>query len=533
MFPRYLMNFDLNRASADHADFIVIGSGIAGMYCALNLCEYGRVAVISKDKFPDGNSLYAQGGIAAAVGQGDSPAIHLRDTLAAGAGFCNLKAVKVLTEQGPAHIRKLMEIGVAFDKKANSICLTREGAHSIPRILHAGGDATGKIICQVLAEKLANTANISVLENTMAVDLLFQEGRCAGVLVLSKENRPYPIYSRAVVLASGGIGQLYEKTTNPPGATGDGIAMAVRMGAGTIHMEFVQFHPTMLDHENLQGFLISEAVRGEGAVLRNDKGERFMPKYHALADLAPRDIVTRAIYYEMSRSFSKGHSPKVYLDATGFARGFFKKRFPTIYAACNQLGINPCSDMIPVTPGAHYLMGGIETDTWGRTSIKGLFACGEVACNGANGANRLASNSLLECLVFGYRTAKAASCQYEARTPKIKPLTLKYTGQNTARVTKAKLQEYDRQLKKSMQTNVGVIRDARGLNSQMKFLKRLFPLLLSELGSREGLELQNKIVVSYLITQGALTRKTSCGAHYRSDAQSSSQSSDKQGFYPN
>jgi len=507
LFPRYLINFDCKTHLC--FDFIIIGTGIAGMYSALHLSEHGRVLLISKDNFPAGNSIYAQGGIAAAIDEKDSPTLHLKDTLSAGAGLCDIKAVKTLVEEGPVHIQNLLKMGVPFDRSSKKISLTQEGAHGIPRILHAGGDATGKVVCKVLSEQLQNKANVEILKNTMAVDLISQANKCLGVLVLTQEHQPNVIYARAVILATGGIGQLYEKTTNAPGVTGDGIAMSVRIGARVADMEFVQFHPTMLNSEKLRGFLISEAVRGEGAVLRNHNGERFMPKFHPLADLAPRDIVTRAIFTQMLES-----SSQVYLDATGFAKNFFKSRFPTIYNTCTSLGIDPSSDMIPVTPGAHYLMGGVKTDTWGRTNISGLYACGEVACTGVHGANRLASNSLLEGLVFGYRTAKAASLE-DTSYDKSNIESLNYTKQKTKKLDS---QEYDKLLKQSMQENVGIIRDAQDLKKHLNLLQMVFPFLDHDLQSKEGIEFQNKVIVSYMVTQAAMARNISCGAHYRTNS---------------
>lgn len=504
------MNFTPSNTLIKYTDYIVVGGGIAGIYAAIDLSRHGDVLVLSKGTLPGGSSMLAQGGIAAAVGEGDSPALHLNDSLRAGAGMCDEIAVDILTNEGPRHIQYLIDWGVPFDTKGDDLALTTEGAHSRPRVLHAGGDTTGKLICEILSKRLLSCAAVTIMEETMAVDLLTSGDRCLGILALDKQGSKLMIMARAVILATGGVGQLYEKTTNPLEATGDGIAMALRTGVTVKHLEFVQFHPTMLDQVHASGFLISEAVRGEGAILRNELGEAFMRRYHEAAELAPRDVVARAIFNEQQGS------GRVYLDARAFQKGFFAQRFPSIYRTCLDVGIDPAHDQIPVTPAAHYHMGGLHTDTQGRTSLPGLYACGEIACTGVHGANRLASNSLLETLVFGYRAAQAAHLDYPQSTDMTEHISSLYSfaqrqPENTSIVA------CDKHLRETMQRHVGIVRNKRGLHTALESLGCLAPFLRIDYGTREEMELQNKIQVALAITQSALCRANSCGAHFRED----------------
>ena len=373
-------------------DYIIIGSGIAGLNTALLAANHGSVLVITKGRIDDCNSRYAQGGIAAAIGPGDSPTLHQRDTLDAGAGLCDPAAVAVLTGQGPDSIASLIQWGVPFDTIHGEIALGREGAHSLPRILHAGGDATGQHIEDTLADRVRSSSRITVMEFTHAISICVDGGAVSGVETIGDDGGSIRAFrSSVVVVSTGGAGRLYEYTTNPEVATGDGVALAFLAGADVMDMEFYQFHPTALWLPGAPTFLLSEAMRGEGAILRNAAGSPFMADYHPMADLAPRDVVSRAIAAEMEQSEGK----PVTLDISHLPRSTVAGRFPTIYAQCLAYGVDITREPIPVAPAAHYMMGGIHIDTWGRTNISGLYACGEVACSAVHGANRLASNSLL------------------------------------------------------------------------------------------------------------------------------------------
>jgi len=475
-------------------DFLVIGSGLAGLFAALTLREHGRVALITKRALEDSNSYFAQGGMAAAVGRGDSPALHRQDTLAAGAGLCDEPAVAILVEEGPQRIKDLMALGVEFDQIDGQIHLAREAAHSTNRILHVDGDATGRGVCARLIEEVKKSPQIDVYENHFVVDLIVTDGRCWGALALHKgELRAF--WAPATILAAGGLGQVFAETSNPSIATGDGVALAFRAGAQLMDMEFVQFHPTVLYADGSR-FLISETVRGEGAVLRNHRGEAFMERYHPLGDLAPRDVVARAIWTEMEQ----GARPHVYLDATSIEdpRG----RFPTIYSRCLELGLKMERDWLPVGPGAHYAMGGVYTDHEGRTTLPGLLACGEAACTGVHGANRLASNSLLEALVFGWRAAEAATKAGPVKTPRP--------------AIPSPPAAFDRgQLQRLSWHCVGLERSGESLHKALLELEKLSRKCRGM--DVESLETANMALVVSLMAKAALLREESRGAHYRVD----------------
>lgn len=393
------------KAPAGDCDYLVVGSGIAGLYAAIKLLASGRVTVITKKLRDAGNTQHAQGGIAAALGEHDSPALHFADTIAAGAGLCSEPAVKAMVENGPTYVLDLMALGARFDRHDGVFTMAREGAHSLGRILRAGGDATGSEIESALLRR-ARSLGISIAEETEVTGLLLDaRGCCAGVHG-RHGGTEISIHARATILATGGAGQVFSHTSNPTVSTGDGIAFAWQAGAQLMDMEFVQFHPTALALPGNPRLLISEAVRGEGALLLNASGERFMPAHHPQAELAPRDIVARAILEEAWRD-GDGH---VFLDARCLKGGTVRagERFPTIYARILEHGLDMERDLIPVAPVAHYAMGGVRTDTWGRSTLPGLWACGETACLGTHGANRLASNSLLESLVFAGRSAESA-----------------------------------------------------------------------------------------------------------------------------
>src|SRR5579871_388128 len=386
-------------------DFLVIGAGVAGLRAAIELADAGRVVVLAKREITDSNTQWAQGGIAAALSDEDEISLHLQDTLIAGDGLCNVDAAKALVEDAPQQIEELIAWGTEFDREGTKLTFGREGAHSRNRILHAHGDSTGREILRALYAKAKTLKNVSVREFEFSTDLLLHDGRVNGIRLIDETGNEQLLSARAVLLATGGLGQLYRDTTNPAVATGDGVAMAFRAGAEISDMEFVQFHPTALYLKKAPRFLLSEALRGEGAYLRNLEMNRFMAKYHPMHELAPRDVVARAIVHELEVSGAK--DPVVYLDLTHLKADHIKGRFPRIYATCLQYNIDITSELIPIRPAAHYAMGGVRTDLGGRASLPGLYAAGEAAATGVHGANRLASNSLLEGLVFGARAGKS------------------------------------------------------------------------------------------------------------------------------
>ncbi|MHB1131499.1 MAG: L-aspartate oxidase [Chloroflexota bacterium] len=387
-------------------DCIVVGSGLAGLWVSLLVQEQGRVLLLTKAGLDDSNTSQAQGGIAAAVGAGDRPEAHWHDTLVAGAGLSDSAAAWVLCREGPGRVADLAGLGVGFDRECGAIALAREAAHSLPRVLHAGGDATGRHLQLALGNLVRRAGNITIREHHLVTEISTRGQSATGVVAIDcRSGETIAYHSRSVVLASGGAGQLYQQTTNPEVATGTGLALAYRVGAGIADLEFYQFHPTALQLPGAPRFLISEAARGEGGVLVDGEGRRFMPQYDPRAELAPRDVVAAAIQAQIERSAE----PCVYLDLTHLPPAHLLHRFPTIVSVCRRYGLEPTQSPIPVAPAAHYMMGGVRTDVWGESSLSGLYACGEVACTGVHGANRLASNSLLEALVFGSRIARRLS----------------------------------------------------------------------------------------------------------------------------
>ena len=495
-------------------DYIIIGSGIAGLNTALLAAGHGSVLVVTKGRIDDCNSRYAQGGIAAAIGPGDSATLHERDTLDAGAGLCDPDAVGVLTGQGPDSIAGLIQWGVPFDTIHGQIALGREGAHSMPRILHAGGDATGMHIEDTLADRVRASERITVLEYTHAIRIYAEDGAVTGVEVMgdgSSERRV--INGGVVVVSTGGAGRLYRYTTNPEVATGDGVALAYLAGAEVMDMEFYQFHPTALWLEDAPTFLLSEAMRGEGAILRNAGGEPFMSGYHPMADLAPRDVVSRAIAAEMERADGRA----AMLDISHLPAATVSSRFPTIYAECRRYGLDITREPIPVAPAAHYMMGGVRIDTWGRTNIAGLYACGEAACAAVHGANRLASNSLLDTLVFSRRLVEATlgnAPAYEA--PDDEDGSLRVALSNRAMVCATVPERGRETLQDLMWRNVGIARNGTRLLLSARILnlwQRTMPLP----ETAADFELRNMLVVARLIVEAALQRRESRGAHYRDD----------------
>ena len=403
---KYAICCDTEIAKTFKYDVVIVGAGLAGLYAALNIDESLSCIILAKENMDCSSSWLAQGGIAAAINRDDTPELHLKDTIVAGAGQCNTDAVSILVNEGPADIETLVRLNVPFDLDVDGeFQLTREGGHNKRRVVHAGGDATGRETVRALSYIVSDRKNITFSGHTCLFDVLIDDGSVVGVVVRYNDSEFHLIKTKNVIIATGGIGQLYRSSTNPPVATGDGIAAAIRAGVTVSNLEFIQFHPTGLWDAKSSGseFLISEAVRGEGGLLVNSKGERFMIGEHELAELAPRDVVARGIVRELKRSGEEF----AFIDITSKSEDFLQKRFPTIFHECLNHGINIAHDKIPVCPVQHYVMGGIDTDIDGRTSIMGLYACGEAANTGVHGANRLASNSMLECLVFGRRAAQS------------------------------------------------------------------------------------------------------------------------------
>ncbi|OLC44015.1 MAG: L-aspartate oxidase [Nitrospirae bacterium 13_1_40CM_4_62_6] len=496
------------------ADFLVIGSGVAGLRAAIELSRQGRVLMLTKGHPLESSSSYAQGGVAVAMSEEDDVAVHLTDTLTAGHGLCRPEAVRVLVEEGPDRIQELIGWGAQFDKIGGKFAFAKEAAHSRSRILRARGDATGNEMVRVLMAEARRHKEIQRLDHHFTVDLVITDGTCTGALVLDEASRTRTVIpASAVLLTTGGAGQVYARTTNPPSATGDGIAMALRAGAVLEDMEFVQFHPTALYLPSSPPFLLSEAIRGEGGRLRNIKGELFMHRYHAAGPLAPRDIVARAIWSEMASTRSR----HVYLDVTHLSATFIKRRFPTIYSTCLRYDIDITEEWIPVSPSAHYLMGGVWTDTSGATSLPGLFAAGEVACSGVHGANRLASNSLLEGLVFGARSALAAiSFASQSRRPAPPLLSARDLDAGPLCVLND-AEKLRSSLRRLMWGKVGLVRTGDSLAAATAQLSRWERIVARPFSTRRDLEVKNMIGVARCITTAALWRENSVGAHYRAD----------------
>ena len=498
-------------------DYIIVGSGIAGLYTALLAKEQGSVLVITKGSIDDCNTKHAQGGIAAAIGRGDSPELHFKDTVAAGDGLCDEETVRILVNEAPARITDLVTMGVPFDTLDGEIALTMEAAHSIPRILHAGGDATGEHI-EVTLSKLVHSSKIKVLEDCLATEILVDKGAVTGIKAFDCRTGSIEEFeSRSLILATGGAGQLYKFNTNSDIATGDGIALAFNAGAEITDMEFFQFHPTALRLPGVTPFLISEAVRGEGGILRNVDGARFMPGYTPEGELATRDIVTRSILYEMNKT----GSDRVFIDVTHLPPQVITTRFPNIYQFCLAHGLDITRGLVPVAPAAHYMMGGIKTNKWGETNIAGLFAAGEIACTGVHGANRLASNSMLEVVVFSKRIVEK---------------TKKGINQKAINAAKGSEAHHVLSQRKTLEPvpapslsalqqlhwdEVGVIRNRESLTQAANVLAA-WQKSLPPATDRPSYELNNLVLTGRLVTEAALLREESRGAHFRSDFPKSS-----------
>ena len=485
------------------SEALVAGTGVAGLFFALNFP--GQTLLVSKGKAFVSNSSLAQGGVACAIGPGDSPSLHFQDTVRAGAGLSNEEAIWIMVREAGAAIKDLIRLGVNFDRENGHLSLNREGSHSARRVLHVR-DKTGDELIRTLYEEAASLERVRFMENHYLIDVLTEEGAVAGA-VLYGVSGPLIVETSTVVLATGGYASLLEPTTNPEGTTGDGLSIAYRAGAELCDLEFIQFHPTVLFHNESPRFLISEAVRGEGAILLNHRGERFMPSYHPLAELAPRDVVSASIYQEMQ----KEGTDHVFLDMRPIDPGTLMKRFPAIVEKCRSLGMDPAKEPIPVSPAAHYAMGGIRTDVWGFTSVQGLYAVGEAACTGVHGANRLASNSLLEGLVFSKRLAMKLKGQ-KARQPTF----LLERGDSEPKGSSLPFNLGD--LRRLMGAKAGILRNHPDLESAMRQVSEWQDLLERCVLSRpEDFQLYNACNLASLVLRAALLREESRGAHQRSD----------------
>ena len=490
-------------------DFLVVGSGIAGLNFALKVAKHGKVTIVTKKEIMESNTNLAQGGIAAVTQKNDSVQLHIQDTLNVGSGLSNKRIVKLLAEQGPEAIQNLLSFGVNFDKENEELHLTTEGGHSRARVLHSG-DSTGREIEQAMTESVRESKDIEVFEDCFAIDILLKTGECIGAKILDiKKRNVCNVFARATILATGGVGHLYQNTTNPEIATGDGIAVALRAGAKIEDMEFVQFHPTTLNKPGAPHFLISEALRGEGAILVNAAGERFMLDYDSMGELAPRDIIARTIFNELKKG-------TVYLDIRHKQKSFILDRFPMIHQECLKYDIDITEDLIPVSPAAHYICGGIKTNEYGQTSVANLLAFGECTCTGVHGANRLASNSLLESVVFSSLGAQIANNYLKNKLEEsAQQKQTKFSNLETQELNYLKAE-----LRKAMWDYVGIIRNKEQMDLMLRKLDHLHTRLVA-IGKNgvntRFLELKNMVAVANLITTAAHTRKESRGTHYRTD----------------
>ncbi len=490
-------------------DYVIIGSGIAGLYTALLAQRRGTALILTKGTIDDCNTKHAQGGIAAAIGEGDSPDLHFWDTVVAGAGLSNRDAVRILVAEAADRIADLIEMGVPFDTIDGEVALAREAAHAMPRILHAGGDATGEHI-EVTLGRRVRQARIEVLEHCLATRIVIEDGAVRAVEALDARTGSMESFPcQQLVLATGGAGRLFKYTTNSEVATGDGVALAFQAGAEIMDMEFFQFHPTAIRLPGVHPFLISEAVRGEGGLLRNVEGYRFMPDYSPEKELAPRDVVTRSILFEMQKT----GSDRVFLDITHLSPRVITTRFPHIYRFCLERGLDITKGLIPVAPAAHYMMGGVKTNSWGETNIKGLFAVGETACTGLHGANRLASNSLLEVLVFAKRVVERDIDKFAEDGAGIGELVHCCVPERN--VAAAPLAG-STALQALMWDSVGIIRGGDALERAANTVAG-WEKCLEKPVDRSSYELDNMVLTGRLVAEAALIRRESRGAHYRTD----------------
>jgi len=506
---RYLVNFNLSNLPVYQTDVLIVGGGIAGLTTALSCKQKFKITILTKAKVKEASTWYAQGGVAAAVGHNDSPQLHYEDTLKAGSYLNDPEAVRTLTSQAKQAIEMLVNIGTKFDQQNGKFLLAKEGGHSTARVLHAG-DATGSVIALSLAKAVSRLPNVQLLEEVFVIDILTIDDTCIGLLAYEKKNgQKVAFLAPAVVLAAGGVGQLYKSTTNPLVATADGIALAFRAQAELKDLEFLQFHPTALDTDENPKFLISEALRGEGAYLVTGNGDRFMLSRHPLAELAPRDTVSQAI------ASLNAAGVQVYLDARHLGAAFLKQRFPGIYEYCLKKGFNLATDLVPVKPAAHFLVGGIKTNLDGATNVAGLYACGEVASVGVHGANRLASNSLLEGLVFGRRLGSYLNSHLKKQTNQA--LVAKAKTQLASQGLKKEadnLEKLRQELKQLMEESMGVIRKFKKVKAAEKRLQAWQKSLEGkEYQTPFAWETQNMLTTALLMVQAALKRRESVGVH--------------------
>jgi L-aspartate oxidase len=515
MFPsRFLVSFDARDAYHQFTDILIIGAGIAGIRAALEIPIDLRVLVLNKDRLAESNSTYAQGGIAGVLSPEDRFENHIEDTHVAGAGLCDPAVVEMVVREAPQQINDLIRFGVKFDLEGGELALTREGGHSHRRIVHALGDATGHEVMRALIASARTAPNVTLRGETFTLDLLTHDGRCVGAIVWRQGVGVSLIWARQVILASGGCGMVYRETTNPPVATGDGMAAAWRAGAELRDMEFMQFHPTVLYVAGSARFLISEAVRGEGAYLRDVNGERFMLAEDPRHELAPRDVVSQAIFRCMERT----QHPNVYLDLSHIAPARVAERFPGISQVCRSFGLDISKDRIPVRPGAHYMVGGVTVDMQGRTTLPGLWAAGEVTSSGLHGANRLASNSLIEGLVYGTLCAQGAAELASKQPGVLCGLPLQFQTTQPPSGESLDVTDITNSLRSLMVRNMGIVRDRRRMmeaKRDVEFWCRY--VLTREFDSRTGWELQNLMTVARLMIDSALNREESRGTHFRSD----------------
>jgi len=504
-----------------HVDYAVVGSGVAGVRAAIELSQAGSVLVLAKSDLSESATAYAQGGIAVALSDEDEIALHEQDTINAGDGLCDPVIASLLVEEGPKYITQLIEWGMEFERSGTKLAFTREAAHSRSRVLHARGDSTGREISRALLARAHTIPHLHLRPHAFTTRLLVEKGRVVGVQFLDEtDGSLHELRAGAVLLATGGLGRLYRETTNPEVATGDGVAIAYEAGAVLSDMEFVQFHPTALAIPGAPRILLTEALRSEGGILRNINLERFMKRYHEAQELAPRDVVARAITSEMLRTNSK----HVYLDMTSKSKEFFEKRFPLIYATCASHGVDLGSDLVPVSPAAHFMIGGVKTDSWGHTSIPGLYAAGETGATGVHGANRLASNSLLEGLVFGARAGAAmikdapGSHKTSAHLPgSLAPATWNHSEKH-AEKGKPKCPDGPvlEKVKEILWKHVGVLRSGKELKAAIEALVAIeVPKMQKQ--SRHEHEVHNLHALGLLVARSALAREERRGSHYRSD----------------
>ncbi|MBO1225526.1 MAG: L-aspartate oxidase [Candidatus Scalindua sediminis] len=513
IFRRYLVSFDSKTLQHIFTDTLIVGSGVAGLSSAIHAAKDGSVLIVTKAKINENCTEYAQGGIAAGLCPEDSFEEHINDTLRTGQGLCDAVIVSGVVREGTKRVKELIDWGAKFDKENGELIFTKEGGHSHPRILRARGDSTGKEIEDTLVGMVNKHPNIRVFEYTFAIDLLVSNNTCDGIIAWRSREGKMLIWAKQIILASGGCCQVYRETTNPEIATGDGIAMAYRAGVELQDLEFVQFHPTTLYVAGAERVLISETVRGEGGILKNKNGERFMPKYHPKAELAPRDVVSRSILLEIYRT---GHT-HVYLDVRHISEKKLSTRFPKIKKLCASFGIDISRQLIPVHPSAHYMIGGIKVDQGGRTNIKNLYACGEVSCTGLHGANRLGSNSLLECLVYGYRASREISSELRKMKDGLSPHSFKEISKND-RHCELDLEDVKNSLKSLMWRNVGIERDDKHLKEVVENIDLWCKYIINnEFSTPLGWEVQNMLTVARLISISASKRKESRGVHYRLD----------------